>query len=395
MSDKEEDLDDIFDEDLDDLEDLDDIEDLEDLDDDMVEDSKAAGDQAAPQKPVKKSFLQKFFLPLVLLASFVIVVGGYLVLVSGGGAPPSGEAPAQSDMAPENFAAQSEPEQQPQDTDNAEEGQIVGTQQAQEQAGLTPLPAGDAQDSLPKLPNFSNNQSSGQDSDQSAMPDIMALKQESRAEQEPGIQENTDQSVSESFDEPSVMPAPAKTHNKEQGQSVDSSDMKEIMENLGAMRDEMRNLSNKVSSVESRLSRIESDMRSAVKTHETLESQTKAVSDELKQVQETVKSMRAKVDRAVQQSSAQQQETRPTIRQQTRQSAPSPSRQPVRQMAASIKDLEIKSATSGLVHISNTKTGDTKILSVGDHHDILGKIQSIEFIDGKWVVKGSKTSISR
>ncbi len=74
---------------------------------------------------------------------------------------------------------------------------------------------------------------------------------------------------------------------------------------------------------------------------------------------------------------------------------PKPNTAPVKTPAPDLEKWELRAALPGKATIARANSNDLRTIEVGDQVSSIGKIQSIEMKNGRWVVQGSKGQITR
>lgn len=432
-----------FDDDLDDIEALDDFDDesWDDLDDDLeieFDDVKDEDGSAIPKRPAgpgQKTFIQKFFIPIVI---GVVAVFGFLFYLGQGGGSSSSQAPqqvlpamdeAQSDMAaPDEMppdAAQAEPGLPPMpsaiqsdntDVFNLEEA--PAQEPAQEQP-LTPLPGENKDAKSLDLANL--EETIGRPYE------IRKAVPVENIDTEPLAQETPDNSF-QIDDEPQASPF-ASDENAAPVQSADAlpavtAEPFSLEEqpttatstppiDLSAEKAEKEALAQEISALSETKSSLVIENTAIKNEIDVAQSELKALEDKIAALAQELKAKEAQS-----QDLASELKTLETQKAEAKKAEPEPAQAPVakpedviiqktaeapkvskpaaqKPAAASKQDWVLRAASPGRASIAPKGSNDLKTVEVGNTVAGLGKITSIQVENGLWVVRGTKGSVSQ
>ncbi len=447
-----------FDDDLDDVEALDafDDESWDDLDDDLdieFDDVKDEdGSAIPPRSPHQKTFLQKFFIPIVVC---VVAVFGLLFYLGQSGGSSGSKAPQQvlpaMEEADVSFSAPADIPYDPQQEDaglppmpnamqsNTSEGfnlEETAEQQpelevAQEQP-LTPLP--DESKDTKSLDLANLEETIGRPYEiRKAVPvegiDAEPLAQEtsdvgfqidSEPQPSPFAASDTNASLetqttdalpvvnNEPFsleDAPvvsaSIAPSPAIDLSQEKAEKeAISQEINALSETKSSLMSENTAIKNEINLAQSELKALEDKIAALAKEVQAKEEQSEELASEIKTL-ETKKTEVKKVESAPVVPQTPDPEPEEILIQKTVEAPKAPKPEAAKPTSAPIskpatqQNWVLRAASPGRASIAPKGSNDLKTVEVGNTVVGLGKITSIQVENGLWVVRGTKGTVSQ
>jgi len=390
--------DEVFEDDFD-IDDFDeDWDDQGDIAEDSINDTAIASDEPSPDK----TFLQKFFIPIVVGVVVIfagIFIAGQGMFSSGTPAPDNidGSTPIEENTATnqtEGFNPQKD------DTSLTEDEDILLSAPAQnppdiiEDTPLRPLPSEASNDQIELADLDAELQSDDEPTSDSEAFDFI---NDDTSQPEPDV------AVETLFDD-----APEFLSNEQESDTVDNSDVADMsvenaieepassdetllfdesMDETPTMSPTSPDMSGNLEALDDQVSVLETENQALTKDVDNSRETIDALNDEIAALKAEIKEM----------ESIRESATKP-VEAQTPAPKPAKKASPVAYPKPAPKTSVIwslKSAQPGKASISADGSRDLKAIEVGSVVSGIGRVTSIDIENGKWIVRGTKGNISQ
>ena len=414
---------------------LDDFDDeWDDFDDDLdlEDDGDESAEDPAPNLPGKKTFLQKFFIPIVII--IIVIFGGLFLLGIGAFDAPSSSVQQPVDEYAENDESAippmpTAPEELVEDEglppmpaamqdDMGEEGTPAPVA---EEPPLTPLPnmdGGNTEEA--ELTNLDDALDDGNFDVRKAVP-ITDIQEEPL--EEPPFEIDAGQNNLASSDETNTLPPtseelpaplasepePDVTETPETERASDivanealSKDLAALEQQKSELASENEALQDNINQAQDRLSALEEKLAAIEKSIADKEAQSETLTRDLanmeekfsqtRQLQETAQEPAAepKIIQTIQPKPV----SKPVAPTPKPKAAPAVTTQP-KAAAKSPKEWVLRAAQPGRASIAPKGSNDLRSVEIGETVDGLGRITSIQIESGLWVVRGTQGFVSQ
>lgn len=387
--------DEILDEDFD-IED--DFEDDFDLDEESdASESQNVSASTGPNTPQKKSFLQKFFMPIVIgvVALFAVIFAAGQGLFSSSTTEQVSQISAADNTAitetpttaDEILSADAVVVPSPAEDLEAADADVLSNLSPQEDKPLTPLPGEASVDSF-ELADLDAELKG--DTENASLEENLEIVQEPLIEEFP-VDEPAGILVDNAFDSDIASTEVVEDVNAIALGEVVEEDIESIAEEQAPPLDEVPTTNEQT--------KITKDVAALKTEAESLNKEKETLTAEIAKQRAIISALTAEIDALNEQKLA-AEETAKTekIIEETVKQAPKKVTKPTKpdpKKAAVKIQWELRSAQPGRATLSQKGSNDLKNIEIGGTLSGLGRIQSIQLENGLWVVRGTKGSVSQ